>query len=82
MVLTQLVFNLLHDIGIVRFHTTMVLTQLVFEGAQELPLFLVSIPLWFSRNAIKALKAAGLVAAFPYHYGSHATRKQNPHMRR
>jgi len=57
-----------------RFHTTMVLTQrqepiLIFH------ILIVSIPLWFSRNCLRTLRLSWRAKMFPYHYGSHATKR-------
>jgi len=42
-----------------RFHTTMVLTQLILNMATEQkPIHIVSIPLWFSRNKLPSRSKA------------------------
>jgi len=54
------------------FHTTMVLTQPGCQGNKPRHCYLVSIPLWFSRNS-PGKEERDESLKFPYHYGSHAT---------
>ena len=70
MVLTQLAITLPMPL-LKSFHTTMVLTQRYGEVEGNSG-YIVSIPLWFSRNVIAVILGCAL-EAFPYHYGSHAT---------
>jgi len=55
-----------------RFHTTMVLTQLIYLIRSLRCNLCVSIPLWFLRNR-KKQPIQTIREAFPYHYGSYAT---------
>ena len=54
------------------FHTTMVLTQLIYLTRSQRRDIFVSIPLWFLRNwDDNPWEKASM--KFPYHYGSYAT---------
>ncbi len=58
---------------ILRFHTTMVLTQPPRYSMNCSVPRKVSIPLWFLRNLLKKKKGKPAQTLFPYHYGSYAT---------